>query len=107
MDARLAFFALEDLARTVLVTSETTMLGRAITHRRRRRGRNRSGSLQRQSSILNTGLRLPTEDNTHLYALGIGSRERRAFPLLCLTLLDRGRFFADRPEMVQICVLAP
>ena len=100
MDARLAFFALEDLARTVLVTCKTTMLRRAITCRRWRRGRDQPGGLRRQSPILNTGLCLPMEDNTHLYALGIRSRERRAFPLLRLTLLDRGRFFADRPEMV-------
>ena len=97
MDARLAFFTLEDFAGTVLVTCETTVLRRAITYRRWRRGWNRTGGLRGQSSTLNAGIRLTMENNTHFYALGIRSRKWRAFPLLRLTLLDCSRFFSDRP----------
>jgi hypothetical protein len=107
MGARLAFFTLEDLADSELVTCETTMLRRTITCRRRGCGRDRPSGLRRQPSTFSTSIRLPTDDDTHLYALGIRPRERCAFPLLCLTLLDRGRFFADWPEMIQICVLTP
>src|SRR5579863_9140461 len=41
MDARLAFFALEDLARAVLVTCKTAVLWSAITRCRWRSGWNR------------------------------------------------------------------
>jgi len=72
MDARLTFFALEDLSRTVLVTSETAVLRGAITYRGRWCGRNRPVGLWRRSSMLNTGTHVPMEENnTHLYALGI------------------------------------
>ena len=57
MDAGLAFFTLEDLARTVLVTCETAMLRGTITHRRWRSRRNRPVGLRRRSSVLNPDTR--------------------------------------------------
>jgi hypothetical protein len=57
MDACLAFFALEDLARAVLVTCETAMLRGTITRRRWRSRGNRPVGLRRRSSVLNPGTR--------------------------------------------------
>jgi len=68
MDARLTFFALEDLSRTVLVTSETAVLRGAITCRRRWCGRNRPVGLWRQSPMLNTGTHVPMEEHAPLRA---------------------------------------
>ena len=71
MDARLTFFALEDLSRAMLVTSETAVLRGAITCRWWC-GRNRPVGLWHQSSMLSTGTHVPMEENnTHLNALGI------------------------------------
>jgi hypothetical protein len=49
MDPSLAFFALEDLARTVLVTCKTAVLRGTITRRRWRSRRNRPVRLRRSS----------------------------------------------------------
>lgn len=64
MYTSLTFFALEDLARTVLVTSKTTVLRGAITRCRWRSRRNRPVGLQHQSSMLNSGTQVLTEERT-------------------------------------------